>query len=188
MNPKDYLEHKADVISAGYQDEVRWSENIQPPTSSLAMFVEIVHVILNSGMKAQVAAKIAQRVYTAISEEQPVSSVFNHPLKCRAIESAWKERYEHYNQFMKLRDADERLAWCGRLDHIGEITKYHLAKNLGVDVAKPDRHLVRLAEAAGEEVQEMCERLAKSTGDRVVTVDTVLWRACNLGLIKSLNA
>jgi len=33
--------------------------------------------------------------------------------------------------------------------YIGGVTAFHLAKNLGADLAKPDRHLSRLAAAQG---------------------------------------
>ena len=72
----------------------------------------------------------------------------------------------------------ETLPW------IGPITKYHLARNLGIDVAKPDRHLVRLAKRFGYNestgVQQMCEELAERTRDRIGVVDVVLWRYANL--------
>jgi len=40
------------------------------------------------------------------------------------------------------------------------------------------------AAAEGSAPQELCERLAKATGDRIAVVDLVLWRACNLGLLR----
>ncbi len=43
---------------------------------------------------------------------------------------------------------------------------------------------LRRIEIAGEEgVTRMCERLASESGDRVGTVDLVLWRAAAIGLI-----
>jgi hypothetical protein len=64
-----------------------------------------------------------------------------------------------------------------RLPYIGEVTAYHLAKNLGADVAKPDRHLVRLAASQGFcDAHSLCTTIAKETGDPVRIVDIVLWR------------
>jgi hypothetical protein len=59
------------------------------------------------------------------------------------------------------------------------------SENLGADVAKPDVHLNRLAEAERVTAQELCERLAKETGYRAATVDLILWRACANGIIHS---
>lgn len=64
-----------------------------------------------------------------------------------------------------------------RLPYIGGITAYHLAKNLGADVAKPDRHLVRFATSQGFfDVHSLCSAIASKTGDPLRVVDIVLWR------------
>ncbi|MGH7846925.1 MAG: hypothetical protein ACREQW_17410 [Candidatus Binatia bacterium] len=64
---------------------------------------------------------------------------------------------------------------------IGRVTVFHLAKNLGVNVAKPDRHLTRLAWACGyTNVQEFCHVIATQVGDTVAEVDIVLWRFATL--------
>ncbi|GMN03051.1 hypothetical protein MTsPCn3_17820 [Erythrobacter sp. MTPC3] len=68
---------------------------------------------------------------------------------------------------------------------IGPITVYHLAKNLGADVAKPDVHLERLARGDKTTSQTLCRRLSRWTGYRVATIDTVLWRACANGFLHS---
>ena len=73
------------------------------------------------------------------------------------------------------------MAWLQTLPFIVPITVYHLAKNYGFDCAKPDRHLVRIAGAEG--THELCARLARETGDRIATVDVVIWRAANLKLV-----
>ena len=64
---------------------------------------------------------------------------------------------------------------------MGPITSYHLAKNLGLDVVKPDRHLMRMAWASGHESPlRMCLRVAAVVGDSVSVVDLVLWRYATL--------
>ncbi len=63
------------------------------------------------------------------------------------------------------------------LPYIGPVTWRHLAKNIGLSVAKPDRHLVRLASAtARESVDELCDEIAGWLGEPVAVVDLVLWR------------
>jgi len=81
--------------------------------------------------------------------------------------------------------AADKVEFCASLPWIGNITKYHLAKNFGADVAKPDVHLQRLADREGTTAQALCERLAKATGYRAATVDVLLWRACANGIINS---
>lgn len=61
--------------------------------------------------------------------------------------------------------------------YIGPVTAYHLAKNIGLDVVKPDRHLVRLAASAGyPSPLALCEDIATVLGERLGVVDLVLWR------------
>jgi hypothetical protein len=70
-----------------------------------------------------------------------------------------------------------------RFPFIGEITAFHLAKNLGFDVPKPDRHLQRLSIQHGyTSVQEFCAAISKASGDSVRNIDTLLWRVSEMGL------
>lgn len=86
------------------------------------------------------------------------------------------------NDTQKLSRDMLRVGYLGTLPWIGKITKWHLARNMGIDVAKPDRHLVRLCEEFGfKDVQKMCGFISKRTGDRIGLVDVILWRALNLG-------
>ena len=75
------------------------------------------------------------------------------------------------------------MAYLESIPWIGGITKYHLAKNLGFDCCKPDRHLVRISKEYNTSPEELCKRISEATGDRVATVDLVIWRVANLGLI-----
>src|SRR5207249_1747968 len=69
-----------------------------------------------------------------------------------------------------------------QLPFIGQVTVYHLAKNLGMAVAKPDRHLLRLADFMGfRSPQELCAELSQVTGDPINVVDLILWRYLEQG-------
>lgn len=75
------------------------------------------------------------------------------------------------------------MEYLQTLPWICPITKYHLTKNLGLDVCKPGRHLVRIAGDYDMTPEELCEKLSKEAGDRVAMVDNGIWRAANLGFI-----
>lgn len=63
------------------------------------------------------------------------------------------------------------------LPFIGPVTSWHLAKNLGLDVAKPDRHLVRASERFGfRSADDFCRELAATTGEQAKVVDLIVWR------------
>jgi hypothetical protein len=183
MNASTYLDLKRRVIEAGYERDVAWAENVGPVASYSRFAEEYIWVVINSGMKAQVAEGIAKRVWSAIEEGKPIRDAFGHPGKAAAIERVLsQDGARWFDEYTQLLGDEARLAYLETLPWIGKVTKWHLAKNLGVDCAKPDRHLVRIA-GSEQAAHEMCSRLAAKTGDRVATVDYVIWRAANLGWI-----
>lgn len=164
------------------QDDIDWSENIAPPTDAEDFASEAVFVICNSGMKNTVARMIFERVMPLLEAGRSAAEGFGHVGKAAAMDSIWRDRTALYAGYMA---ATDKLAFCEALPWIGGITKYHLAKNFGADVAKPDVHLARLADLSGETAQGLCERLARHSGYRVATVDVLIWRACANGIIDS---
>lgn len=175
---EEYIEIRDRLAAFGYADEYEWCQNVKEPQTPDDFFCEYAWVVLNSGMKNQVAERIWKKVYAALLKDEPVASVFGHPGKGAAIQAVWDDRWGY---FARYREADDKIEHLGALPWIGPITKWHLAKNFGVDCAKPDRHLVRIAEIVGETVDGLCARLAAGSGDRIATVDLILWRAANLG-------
>jgi hypothetical protein len=184
-----WLVHAMGQVAA---QDIAWAETVTAPASADVFASETIWVICNSGMKHTVARLIYDRVQGALEQGTPVRDVFRHEGKAAAIERIWREREELYAALLAItltREEPEQgerlLEFCESLPWIGGITKYHLAKNFGADVAKPDVHLKRLADRESCTAQELCSRIAKQTGFRVATVDLVLWRACALGYIHS---
>lgn len=174
-----FRELKQKVIEAGYADEIVWAENIKCRHST-DFFAEYVWVVISSGMKNQVAKRIYIKVMAAIIDKVPIQDVFGHAGKVKAIYYVAANLKELY---LEYRMAGNKVEFLKGLPWIGDITKWHLAKNLGLDVVKPDRHLTRIAEGYGTTPAKMCERLAKEVGCRVATVDQIIWRAANLGFV-----
>jgi hypothetical protein len=133
-------------------------------------YLAYVWVVVNSGMKNTVA----ERIYWRFRDSDGDLAKIGHPGKQQAITTAQKE-YSRW--FSTLQSSSDKLAYLESLPWIGAITKYHLARNLGLDCAKPDRHLTRIAQHFGyADVQAMCQVLAAEFGLRVGTVDVILWR------------
>lgn len=164
------------------EDDIAWAEGLRPPIDAEQFAMEAIFVICNSGMKNTVARGIFQRCRDALADGTPVCEVFKHPGKASAIELIWRNREQLLASYLA---ADDKLANLQSLPWVGGITRYHLAKNFGADVAKPDVHLQRLADREGCTAQALCERLAGELGLRVASVDTVLWRACANGILNS---
>lgn len=181
---EQFLDVLAALGDQGHDDMV-WSETIEPPATAEDFAQEAIFVICNSGMKNTVARRIFDRCMMALHAEHPVLDVFKHFGKVKAIEAIWSDRVVLLSMYRGLATDAERLEMLAALPWIGNITKYHLAKNFGMNVAKPDVHMQRLADREGCSVQAMCERLAADVGLRAATIDVVLWRACANGIINS---
>jgi hypothetical protein len=104
-------------------------------------------------------------------------AAFNNPRKVDAIiEIARRIDQEGFTNF-RLEILQKPIDVLRRLPYIGPITAFHLAKNLGFPVAKPDRHLQRLATALSyTDAHLLCQDIAEVSGDPPQVVDLVLWR------------
>lgn len=181
ITASDFRRIRAHLGQQAEQD-IAWAHACKPPEDAVRFALEVVFVICNSGMKNTVACLIFDRCAEALMGGMPVVEAFKHRGKAAAIEQIWRDRERLHAEYMA---AEDKLAFAESLPWIGAITKYHVAKNFGADVAKPDVHLQRLADREGCTVQALCERLASELGLRVAAVDTVLWRACANGILNS---
>jgi hypothetical protein len=162
------------VVEAGYEREIEWCANIRFKDITIDdFFREYVWAVLNAGMREQAARSIFLKYIETMD-----TNVIRHDGKRKAIEHVLDNCKMYYD---KLLSSDNKIEWFVTLPWIGDITKYHIARNLGIDAVKPDRHLVRLAERFGYETPlKMCEAIKGETSERLGVIDVVLWRYCNL--------
>lgn len=179
MNLQIFL-HILDQLKPEYTEEIDWQENLKPCNDPYNFFMETCWVILNSGMKEQIARIIWDRIKIAWAQDIDISTVFKHKGKVSAIKYA----KENYNKlFSDYVDSDDKINFLKTIPFIGEITCYHLAKNLGHNCIKPDRHLVRISKEYNTTPYALCLELSELSGFKIATVDIILWRAANLGII-----
>jgi len=133
-------------------------------------------------MRVTIAGPIAHKCIAAVCAGRSATEVFGHPGKAAAIDAIWQQR-EYF--FQGYRRANAKLDFLETLPWIGKVTKHHLAKNLGASAAKPDVHLVRLANGDQTTPARLCRRLARLTDYKIQTIDSVLWRACADGILNS---
>jgi hypothetical protein len=105
----------------------------------------------------------------------------------KLMAQAWREKdgrggwwLAFFERIRRFKDGLPEPNWEGieALPGIGPITKYHVARNVGFDVIKPDRHLVRLAERFEFDSPElMCSYLSGLYDERIGVVDLVLFYA-----------
>ncbi len=187
-----YLFAKTIVTDEGYSDEIRWQDELHFEDVDESTFLkELGWVILTSGMKTEVISnrfcRISDCFYNWVSArkiwENSQSCLnralrfFNHRLKITAIISAAEQVAKI--GFAKLKQAIEKdpINTLRMFKFIGPATAFHLAKNIGIPIAKPDRHLQRIAHLEGyDDVQEFCRDISEMSGDKIQVVDVVLWR------------
>jgi hypothetical protein len=161
-----------------------------------AFLRESAWVILASGMKEVVVRRLFPAVSSAFLEwrsaadierhhkrcEQRALQYFRNPRKIRAIVAVCCDVAR--TGFLAIHQTLKRdgLAYIREMPYMGPVTSLHLGKNIGLQCVKPDRHLVRMAVAAGyDSVERMCIEIADAVGDKLPVVDLVLWRYAACG-------
>lgn len=153
-----------------------------PPADADAFASEAISVICNSGLSNVVAGPVYRRCIAALRAGQSSSTQFRHKHKTAAIDAIWADRHALFERYANF---EEPMLVLAELPFIGPVTVYHLAKNFGSDTAKADVHMERLAAREQTTTHRMCRRLSRETGYRIATIDSVLWRACELGILNS---
>lgn len=176
---------------------LQWASNtLCPPDTPERLAGEIIWIILCAGRSAQAARTIERKVRDALDAGHPVVEVFGFRAKADAIERAWSEResdFEALSRVLRSECVEDLVAWCGSIPFVGDDTQFQLAKNLGADVCKPDIWLCRLTGIPDRPrravrfrfpaCMALCRPLAEATGDRIAVVDSLLWLACNKGVL-----
>lgn len=191
-----YRQAKELVIERGYSGEISWQESIIYEEITESDFLrEGAWVILSCGMRESIVrrkfAKVSVAFHNWASAQTIVDqsqvcrsealSFFNSPPKIDAIIDMAHGIAATGFDIVKESIRTDGVQYLQQFSYIGPITVFHLAKNIGFPVAKPDRHLERIAARTGYACpQQMCEHLAEATGDSIPVVDLVLWRFATL--------
>lgn len=193
---KAYSEVKTYVLSSGFRDEIEWQARINFNDVTESYFLrEGAWVILNSGMKESVIRKYFQDLSFCFFEwesaykineskafcYEAAIDIFNNDRKISAIIGMSAKICDLGFDKLKEHLEEAPIEFLQTFEYIGPVTSYHLAKNLGLQIAKPDRHLVRLSSFLGfKNVQDLCSTISEDSGDTVPVVDIVLWRFATL--------
>ncbi len=152
---------------------------------------EAAWVILCSGFRERNVRRVFNHISlcfcdwesaSAILDVDPICRVaamasFRNPAKLGAIVAS--ALHVHRQGFVAFKQAvlAAPLSELRRLPHIGPTTVWHLAKNLGLDVAKPDRHLARISSAFGfANPDHFCTAIAGVSEEKKNVVDLIVWR------------
>lgn len=187
-----YKRCKKLVIEAGFKAEIEWQSTVSIEDLTESTFLrEHAWVTLSAGMKEKVIRNLFQRfsrifynwksadLITKNEElcKDSALTIFANYTKINAIlQTSHIVSYNGFDIIKKLIIENPEKVLM-EFPYIGPVTYYHLAKNIGVQVAKPDRHLSRLVnELNFSNVQTLCRYIGERTGDSIPVVDIVLWR------------
>jgi endonuclease III len=184
------------VINSGFAKEVDWQYNLSFSGITESDFLrETAWVILSAGMRESVVRKKFSAISEAFYEWITAEQITTHKSACktkamtifgneRKIDSIIKIAEIVYQKgFDEVRNSIEfdGVKFIQLLPYMGPATSYHLAKNLGLSVVKPDRHLLRVARRTGyRSPEDLCQAIAKIVGDKVSVIDLVIWRYATL--------
>jgi hypothetical protein len=187
-----YLDAKAVVMAAGYVSEIDWQERAAKlPVSEDRLLREFAWVVLNAGMREKTIRKLFGPISEIFGQWQSAAHVwrnrnriryqaatlFNSPQKIEAIiVFAGYLRLVGAHRLWARVSALDGPQFLTKLPYMGPATSRHFVKNLGASIAKPDRHLHRIASKIGVSVSTLCESISALVGDPVEVVDIVLWR------------
>jgi len=191
-----YLTARETVVKEGFATEIDWQDSRNLNSLTEPQFLEeFTWVVLSSGMRESVIRGLFSRVSEAFLSWESAKAItrkstscrndalriFNNKGKINAVMATCKIIAN--TGFYKFRDEIENngVDFISTLNFMGPATSYHLAKNIGLDVVKPDRHLVRIAQSARFKTPAaLCSKIAEQTGDKVSVIDIVLWRYATL--------
>ena len=177
-----------------------------PPELSPDEFAfEVFYVILASGFKQKIAKEKFLLIKNFISKGGKVCPenllhIFGNKNKINAICKIWENKEKYCKQFYSLSDINDKICMLSTLPHIGEITKNHIARNLGINKVKYDVWIQRLGIALygnandkedsvlTESIKNYCDKMfkaiASATNEPIGYIDVVLWKSCQIGILK----
>ena len=144
-------------------------------------------VVFASGFDGSILEKRFGKISKVFQDFEPADVAGMKPVKVENLPIRHKSKADGFLKGAKMiheegwKNFKARVAAGGidvltELPYIAKKTKYHLAKNIGLeDTAKPDVHLMRCAEECSATVDELVSFLADEYGMTKHKVDAVLW-------------
>ncbi len=181
-----------EVLAAGFGWEIAWQKTRSfSAFSERDLLREAAWVILCSGFREATVRKCFDYISLCFCDWESAHEIarnrdrcivtasagFRNNKKLGAIAEIAEVVYESGFPALRERIQHDPINQLQLFPFIGPITCWHLAKNLGLNVAKNDRHLARFATQLGfADAHTLCDEIATATGEPISVVDIVLWR------------
>lgn len=188
------------VREKGLWNEVEWQRaTVISNVTEQTFLREAAWVILCSGFRESVVRRSFDYLSLAFCDWESAEAIVASYPSCKIVAMA---RFGHEAKLEAIVDIARLIADQGfsqfkqelmkdpvsglmRLPYIGAVTAAHLAKNIGLNIAKPDRHLARISKKLGfEEASSLCSAIEEIVGEQAKVVDLIIWRylADNAGM------
>jgi len=193
---KVYLIAKKYVINNGFSNEIDWQDDVSFITIDQQYFLrEYTWVVLASGLSDKVVSIIFPKMQKIFKNWEDLDyiennkielklralAIFNNDGKINALFSTVSFIREVGFEYFKKEIQNNGLDYLKELSYIGQTTCFHLAKNIGLSFAKPDRHLMRVSESIGFDTpHDLCSVLSEFIDEKIQVVDLVIWRYATL--------
>jgi hypothetical protein len=180
------------VYQHGFFSEIYWQEKTNMASVDDSTFLsEHAWVVLSSGMNVKVVEKLFTSLAPVFGNWEDAGYILNNRV---LIKTDALQRFAHSSKldamiYMAVHIATHGLTEtmksiqrCGpefleQFPFLGPATSRHLAKNLGFNISKPDRHLARISKKFGyTNTDFLCQEISEITGDKMNVIDVVLWR------------
>lgn len=187
-----YLQAKDLIITKGFEGECSYYCEFSPKHVTESIFLsEYAWVVLNSGFKESIIRKKFNYISLCFYDWESADKVLQSSESCIELAMASFGNHRKLNgivQGIDMYNQKGGLKWLQSilnselyvelelLPYVGKITSKHLAKNLGVSLVKPDRHLFNFSNRLNRDLDSLCNVISSRTGDSLKYIDTVLWR------------
>jgi hypothetical protein len=194
MNTRALWDHAMDHLNATADDPAAllnlWRSETPESRTDRDLLSEYGWVVIACGLTPQVVLKHWDRLGEAFWKWDPAAvaahltdvrvaalGVMKNPRKIGAILDFAEDVAREPGTMARLAamPLKQVLAKLSTLPFVGANNRYHLARNLGWDVVVKTGPVVRLAGFLETTSEDLCERIAEETGERIRTVDLVLW-------------
>jgi endonuclease III len=193
---KAYFTAKKYIIMQGYSSEIDWQNDIDFDSLTIESFMkEYTWVVLATGLSDKVVSKIFPKILKIFNKWSDIDSIrknadskyiacldiFNNKNKINAIFKTIYYIHDKGFNYVKYNILEGGIDYLKSFPFIGEATCFHLAKNIGLSYAKPDRHLLRISEQIGfSSPNELCRLISENICEKIQVVDLVIWRYATL--------
>lgn len=120
-------------------------------------------------------SKLKQLSFDDLLEQSPIKN----KKKLRAIEQSCSIINDNFiDEVHNIQSSEDAKDLLQTLPFIGEVTVYHIMRNLGIDCYKPDRHIVNIGEELGISEEILFDIiLSEYKEEHIGVIDHILWRA-----------